>query len=102
MKFWAAILLVNITFFLVQPVFASYNKPACVKTCCPKSSKNKNECSKTCNPLFACMYCQYLPAKAAKLKTVDFNAAVKYFTGLTSSTLQGFVANWWHPPNNCM
>jgi len=99
MKFWAGILLLNITFFLIQPVFAAQPENECVKNCCPESNKNKKECPKNCNPLFTCMYCQYVPAKGLKIEQVKNVLFKEYITELNPNVLKGFVANSWHPPN---
>src|SRR5438045_2751510 len=99
MRFWAAILLLNISFFLVQPVFPSQSENKCIKNCCPESSKDKKECPKNCNPFFTCIYCQYIVTDNVKIKAVSYNTSIKHFNGLQSSILIGYVSTCLHPPD---
>ncbi len=100
MKFLTAILLlISMAFFLVQPVFALYFKSNCIRNCCPESTNNKKECPKNCNPLFTCIYCQYIPAKTIHVKNQVALIKSKQNTFYDSLIYAGYTTSCWHPPN---
>lgn len=99
MKFWAAILLLNIIFFFVQPVFASAYQNNTTDRCCPESNKEKKECPKNCNPFSMCMYCQYVPAKNIKIIKPEFIFFIKHHNDVNVNIVSGYRWPCWHPPN---
>ncbi len=101
MKFFSAFLLLLMTFFLVQPIFAHSHIEE-MKNCCSKKRNATNkDCGDNCNPFFTCCYCQYISPKA-----ISINESVHPVIIILSSVenypvIKGFPFSCWHPPKVC-
>lgn len=101
MKFFAAILLSMMIFFLVQPLLAIEPKSNCTKDCSSKQGdKKKSECPTNCNPFFTCSYCQYIVSNSINFPKISPTSFREYCEELTNPIVKGFPISCWHPPQN--